>query len=521
MNETIPVLIIGGGSTGTGIARDLALRGIPSLLLEKRDINSGASGANHGLLHSGARYVASDMEAAVECRDEGDILRRVAPQCIDDCGGLFVAVAGDDERYISDFPGFCERSGIEHEALDLHDARELEPVLSESLIAAYRVRDAAVDPFMLSLDNMAHAMELGAQAKRNSRVTGFVMENGRIIRVHCFDETKRSDFVIEPELVVNASGAWAGLVAAMAGAQIEILYSMGELLITQERLATNVINRLRPASDSDILVPGGLVSILGTTSVRIDHPDHCRPSIAEADAIIDDAKAMVPSLETTRYIRAYSGVRPLVKSGNSGDDRNVSRGFSLIDHERDGVKNFVTITGGKLTTYRLMAEKTCDLVCAKLGMTAPCKTRTEPLPASEKAMWTEPGLAPKTWVDKKSSSDLILCECEMVSADIISSIINNMGDMRGKSLLKAVGQRSRVGKGPCQGGLCGLRITGYLYDLERVHNHEGLKELRRFVERRWRGFAPILWGASLRQAELQDALYCGMLDLELEDEPAS
>ena len=104
---TTQVLIIGGGATGTGLARDLALRGVRCLLVEKRDINAGASGGNHGLLHSGARYIASDPAAARECRDEGSIIKRLAPQCVEDTGGLFVAVKGDDENYIADFADRC------------------------------------------------------------------------------------------------------------------------------------------------------------------------------------------------------------------------------------------------------------------------------------------------------------------------------------------------------------------------------------------------------------------------------
>lgn len=107
------VLIIGGGVTGTGVMRDLALRGIHCLLIDRRDLNAGASGGNHGLLHSGGRYAASDAETAAECRQEGDILRRVAPDCIDDCGGLFVAVEGDDPGFAERFPGNCEAAGID------------------------------------------------------------------------------------------------------------------------------------------------------------------------------------------------------------------------------------------------------------------------------------------------------------------------------------------------------------------------------------------------------------------------
>ncbi|UZP68545.1 anaerobic glycerol-3-phosphate dehydrogenase subunit GlpA [Desulfovibrio mangrovi] len=512
------VLIIGGGATGTGLARDLSLRGIRCLLVEKRDINSGASGANHGLLHSGARYVASDSEAAIECREEGEILKRLAPQCIDDTGGLFVAVPGDSEQYIADFESMCARSAIPCSPISTVEARELEPSLSDRIIAAYSVEDAAVDPFMLSLDNLAHAVSLGSEFRCNARVTNLHISNGGIERVTLHDDTTGEDFQVEAELVVNAAGAWAGNIAAMAGARINLLYSSGSLLITQNRLTTRVINRLRKPADSDILVPGGTVSVLGTTSVTIDDPDKSRPTVEEADRIIDDARAMMPILETTRYIRAYAGVRPLVLAGDSSDARNVSRGFSLIDHERDNIGNFVTITGGKLTTYRLMAEKTADLVCAKLGINARCATREVPLPASTMGRWTEPGLTAKTWLGTRDVHDQILCECEMVSRSVIDNIIDTIGSEgpnRGDSMLTAIGLRSRVGKGPCQGGFCGLRVTSHLYDRGCVQSDQGVAELKNFIERRWRGFSPILWGLPAMQADLQEALYCGMMDMEL------
>ena len=157
------VLIIGGGATGTGIARDLALRGVQCILAESRDINAGASGANHGLLHSGGRYVFADQESAKECREEGELLKKLAPHCIEDTGGLFVAVEGDDEKYVADFPHMCSQCNIPVKTLDVKEARELEPVLSDKLIAAYMVADASIDPFKLSMENMSQAQELGVR----------------------------------------------------------------------------------------------------------------------------------------------------------------------------------------------------------------------------------------------------------------------------------------------------------------------------------------------------------------------
>lgn len=518
---TTPVLIVGAGATGAGMLRDLALRGVKALLIEQRDVNSGASGGNHGLLHSGARYVASDREAAVECHEEGGILRRLAPQCVEDTGGLFVAVRGDDERYVADFPALCAKSGVPCRGLDSSTARVMEPALSENVIAVFAVQDGAVDPFMLSLDNIAQALSLGASMRRNLAASAMETSGGRITGVRCRDITTGEEVRIEAKLVINAAGAWAGRIAALAGAHINILFSMGSLLVTQDRIATRVINRLRKPSDADILVPGGTVSILGTTSIRVPSPDGCRPSVAEADRIIDDARAMLPILERTRYIRAYAGVRPLVSLGPAGDDRAVSRGFALIDHAEEGVDNFITITGGKLTTYRLMAEKAADLACVKLGVSAPCLTRTEVLPASTLGKWTEPGRGPKSWVDSRAEDDLVLCECEMVSRNVIDSIIDEAKAMRGRSMLKAIGMRSRVGKGPCQGGFCGPRITAHLYDRGMVEGMQGLAELKTYTERRWRGFSPILWGVPLMQADLQEALHCGAMDLEFEPAPSA
>ena len=516
------VLIIGGGATGTGVARDLSLRGIPCVLTEKQDINAGASGGNHGLLHSGARYIVADPAAADECRREGGLLKKLAPHCVEDTGGLFVAVAGDDENYIADFPQRCAQHGIRTQSLDIQDAREMEPALSHRLIAAFHVEDATIDPFRLSLDNMAHARQLGCRLLRFTQVVDFQISHGRIRSVLLLSRETGEKTSLEAEIIVNAAGAWTDKVAALAGAPINMLYSKGSMLVTHTRITERVINRLRHPTDGDILVPGGTVSIFGTTSERAESPDMIYPEIHEIDHMIEEGAAMLPVLAKTRYIRAYCGVRPLLATKDTGDDRSVSRGFALIDHAEvgDRIDNLVTITGGKLTTSRLMAEKAADLICRRLDVKKPCTTREEPLPEFHKTQWTQPGLAPTLWLRNRDPHDVLLCECEMVPKSVVEKLISGIQKQNESPNLKAISLRSRVGKGPCQGTICSQQVTAHMYDQGEFKHREGVSSLIAFLRERWRGQHVLLWDTPLSQAELMEAIYCGVFGLELETIPS-
>ncbi len=509
------VLIIGGGVTGTALARDLALRGVDCILVERDDINAGASGRNHGLLHSGARYVAGDSGAAMECRAEGEILKRVAAQTIQNTGGYFVAVQGDDERYIADFPSSCERSGISARAVDVVLAREMEPALSERTIAVFEVPDAAIDPFRLSLESMAQARSLGARLLRRTRVLGFEREGRRIcaVRVQSFDSGH--ELRIEAAQIVNAAGAWAREVALLAGAAIAMTYSKGTLLVTHTRLASRVVNRLRRPGNGDIMMPGGTVSIVGTTSMRVDTLEDIRATTAEADLIIAEAAPMLPVLASARFIRAYAGVRPLLGSAGATDSRTVSRGFALFDHEEHGLDNFATLTGGKLTTCRLMAERAADLVCRRLGVTQPCLTAITLLPQAPENAWTAPGHSAREWLRSHKPDDTLLCECEMVSGSAVDAIYAALHATGDKPTLTDIGLRSRVGKGACQGGFCGLRAAAHLHQTGDFQAQRGLAEIVDFFSERWRGQQAILWGEQLAQAELAEALHCGLFAEEL------
>jgi glycerol-3-phosphate dehydrogenase len=265
---------------------------------------------------------------------------------------------------------------------------------------------------------------------------------------------------------------------------------------------------------------------LGPSSIRLTSPDDIRPTVEEVDHIIGQGIPIVPSLRQCRYIRAFSGVRPLIakkKAEGTTDDRKISRGFDLIDHGADGVENFLTVAGGKLSIFRLMAERACDLICARLKIDALCRTRHEPLPSTLNCEWTEPGLSPKIWLEQQRPDDLILCECEMVPASAVQSILENIDGQHTPVLLHNIGARSRIGKGACQGTYCGLRITAQLYEQGIFKQNRGIADLTHFTNSRWKGQRAVLFGEQLKQAELQEALYCGLFDLELPnpDKPES
>lgn len=510
------VLIIGGGVTGAGIMRDLALRGIHSILIDKRDLCAGASGGNHGLLHSGARYVSTDLEAAIECQQESNLLKRLAPQCIEVSGGLYVAVEGDDPTFAEQFPALCSSAGIDCEALSLDQAWALEPLLSPKLVKAFRVPDATVDPFHLAMGNVDHARQLVASIYRpHTELLSFEKVGGEICSAICRDHLNHVQVRIHARQFVNAGGAWSMNIARLAGCEdVHLLYAKGTLLVSNDRLTRHVVNRLRAPGDGDILVPGGTVSLLGTTSSRVDDLEHVVPSVDEVDRNIREGAAMIPALANARYIRAFSRVRPLLQAAEGGSDRAATRGFALLDHTSQGLENFCTITGGKLTTFRLMAEKACNLIASRLGNTQPCSTDTVPLPDDQSSRWTESATGPKQCVTEKNPDDLILCECEMVQQSAIEQIFGGAKGSDAKPTISAISLRSRAGKGPCQGSFCGIRIGSYLYDQGHYRDKSGLTDLRDFFDERFKGQRSVSWGQQAAQIELAEAMHCGLLGLD-------
>ncbi|MFP9228843.1 anaerobic glycerol-3-phosphate dehydrogenase subunit A [Pectobacterium cacticida] len=536
------VVVIGGGATGAGTARDCALRGLRCLLLERYDIATGATGRNHGLLHSGARYAVTDGESARECIQENQILRRIARHCIEPTDGLFITLPEDDLGWQAQFIASCQRAGIRAQALDPQEALRLEPAANPALIGAVRVPDGSVDPFRLTAANMIDACEHGAEVLTYHEVIGLIRQGDRVTGVRVFDHKKGRETEIYAQVVVNAGGIWGQRIAEYADLCVRMFPAKGALLILGHRINNMVINRCRKPADADILVPGDTISLIGTTSTHIDYDqiDAMQVTPAEVETLMREGSMLAPALASTRILRAYAGVRPLVANDSDPSGRSVSRGIVLLDHaSRDGLEGFLTITGGKLMTYRLMAEWVTDAICEKLGHDVACTAAQTPLPGSESqdemktathALSAYPAAKPLSAPLRGSaiyrhgeragrmlSGDRLdrslVCECEAVTAGEVRYAVetlrvNNLIDLR---------RRTRVGMGTCQGELCACRAAGLLCRLGTATPAQSLTQLSEFLNERWKGIRPIAWGNALRESEFTSWVYQGLCGLTTSD----
>ncbi|HYZ20109.1 MAG TPA: anaerobic glycerol-3-phosphate dehydrogenase subunit GlpA [Gaiellaceae bacterium] len=504
------VLVIGGGSTGAGVVRDAAMRGLETVLVERKDLADGTTGRFHGLLHSGGRYAVKDPEAARECILENLILRRTASDCIEDTGGLFVCTPWDDPAFGDEFVEGCRATGVPVEEIPVAEARRREPRLNPEISRAFTVPDASLDPWKLVWGCARSAQEHGAQILLYHRVLGLEREGGKVTGALVRNELTGEELRIHADVVINAAGAWAGQIAGLAGCRVEVLPGKGIMIAMNHRLVNTVVNRCKLPADGDILVPIRTVCVIGTTDTRVADPDELEVTQAEIGEMLDEGEKLVPGFREARALRVWAGARPLFSPEEVADTREVTRSHALLDHrERDGIDGFVTITGGKATTFRLMAEAAVDAACAQLGVDRPSRTAEESLPGSDEGQFYVLG-ARLGAREPVPQPDEIICECELITRERLEEAMRR----RGTANLDDIRRTLRLGMGPCQGGFCTYRATGILHAVERLDHRAANGSLLAFLQERWKGVHPILYGDQVRQARLDDWIFQGLLGVQ-------
>jgi glycerol-3-phosphate dehydrogenase len=286
---------------------------------------------------------------------------------------------------------------------------------------------------------------------------------------------------------------------------------MGLMIAMNHRLVHMCVNRCKRPADGDILLPLRTACVIGTTDVFVPDPDQTEIRQEDIDLLLDEGEKLVPGFRQARALHAWAGVRPLFEdTAKVAETRDVTRSHALLDHSsREGVAGFLTITGGKTTTFRLMAEAAVDAACRQLGGPRPCRTADVPLSGSENHALYQIShrLAEREPVPQ---AEEIICECELITRSRLEDTIKQ----RDTTSLDDIRRLLRLAMGPCQGGFCIYRAAGILHQGGHVDQAGANQTLLDFLEERWKGVHPILHGDQLRQARLDDWIFQGILDVE-------
>jgi glycerol-3-phosphate dehydrogenase len=500
------LLVIGGGATGLGVAWDASLRGIKTVVIDQGDLGQGTSGRYHGLLHSGGRYVISDPQSARECAQENQILRHIAPAAIESTGGLFLSTPTDPPDYADRWFQAAKSLEIEVEEFEVSKAIGLEPNINRQIRRAFHVQDASLDSFDL-LHDLAHSVqEAGGDVWLRHQLESIEVSEDQVVRAVIRDLNTNKKLTLGLEAIVNAAGPWANQIAGLAGVDLPIALGKGVMVAMAMRSMHHVLNRCKPPADGDIIVPVGTVAVLGTTDQPVDDPSALHMETWEIELLMAEGDILLPGILNQRPLRAWAGIRPLYQPNSSAQDetRSMTRAHVVLDHgSLDGCSGLYSVFGGKLTTFRLMAQETVDLVCRQFGLDTACSTATTSLLSHGPRQFYVLSDRPQKIADSiaTQSAQQLICECEMVSHDEVEKIL--LAEPR--SQLDDLRRDLRLGMGPCQGGFCSYRAAGMAYRLRQPPPEPDF--LLQFLEERWRGIRPLAWGNNLRQMELSRRIY--------------
>ena len=404
--EPVDVLVIGGGITGAAIARDAALRGFRTALVEKGDFGSGTSSASSRLIHGGLRYLEQfDFRLVLEASRERRVLLRIAPHLVRPLPFLFPVYRG------ARVPAWKVRCGLwlydllaafrnvrVHQWLGRKATLRLEPGLREKgLKAAGLYYDAQTDDARLVLATMRSAAQAGALVANYVEAVSLLKPDGRVrgatVRDLLNDETR----TIRALIVVNACGPWVDGLRRLDEPSADALLRLtkgAHVAVPRKRLGnTHAITLTSPIDGRVMFVlPWGDAdqSYIGTTDTdEAVSPDDVRATAEDVIYLLRSANAFFPQARLSPHdvVATWAGLRALLRPERNLAPSQVSREHRIAE----SASGLLTIAGGKLTTHRVMAQELCDLVAARLRALdgrprAPRPpTHRSPLPGGETA----------------------------------------------------------------------------------------------------------------------------------------
>ncbi|HEX4212005.1 MAG TPA: FAD-dependent oxidoreductase [Candidatus Dormibacteraeota bacterium] len=519
MAATYDAIVIGGGVTGAGVARDLALRGRSVLLLEKGDWGGGTSGSSSWMIHGGPRYLTFDWETTrLSCVDAGHIVR-IARHLVHRCVFL-LPVLPRDRNGLEQMDTAMEvydrfqplKHSHPHRRLAPEEARRLEPGLTDGLLGALTMEEWGVDPHRLVWANVLDARNHGAVAANHSPVVSLLRDGARVVGVRYRQGGAVCDAL--GAAVVNATGPWAPRVGTMAGVRIDLRPAKGIHIVYDRRVSNYAISSEAIDGRELILVPHGPISILGTTDDDYYGDLDAVPVLEDEVAYLVQGMARsFPAIGRYRPVRATVGVRPTLFEWRRYED-DLSRRHEVVDHGPAGAPGLISVLGGKLSMYRLMAEEAADLVCSRLDQASPpSRTATTPLPGAAGEAPPAAELARAYGVpelvaarlrerhgdgvvalleERRGEARRVVCRCEFLSE---AELAHACATEQVTSLADAF-RRVGLAAGPCAGTAClerAAEICGEVLGWSSVERSDAVWER---LEVAWRGRAPLLdrWG---------------------------
>jgi glycerol-3-phosphate dehydrogenase len=486
--------------TGAAIARDLALRGPSVLLLEKGDWGGGAS---TWMLRGGPRSLEIDWDTAQLALQESAHVVAAAPHLVRRCAMLVPVLTG--ER----LPAMA--GSIPHMRIPGGEARRLEPGLSPHVTEALVLEEWTVDPRRLAWANVLDAVRSGATAHNHARVEALLRDGARVTGVR-YRAADGSRVEATARMVVNAAGPWAPQVAAQAGADLPLRLARAVHVVYDRQLSDLAISAEAVDGGEVVLVPHGGVTLLGTADAEhYGDPDAPEALPDDVDYLIQAVEQVLPAIGQHRPVRAAASVRAALFQWRTpaGD---LPRRFEIVDHERqDGIPGMVTVAGGTLPLYRLVAERVADAVCSRLGVRAAGTTAGRPLPGAGGAAPPARELARDHGIPALAAARLLgrhgceagevlqdprrgrlVCRCEALTE---AELVHAARHEQVRTLQDAF-RRVGLAAGPCAGTACVERAAAVLGHELGWSPSQCRDACRDYQTASWAGRAPVLdrWG---------------------------
>jgi glycerol-3-phosphate dehydrogenase len=505
---------MGGGVTGTGVARDAALRGLRVALFERNDLAFGASGNSSGMIHGGPRYLTYDPGVTKSsCLDSGYI-QKIAPHLLFRIPFLFpVATGPTGKAYLTLLDGFFEaydryqplKRGKPHTRLSPDELRALEPGLRMDVVGGVTFDEWGIDGARLVVANALDAEANGARVSVHTTVERILRRegSGEVYGVDVRDLLTGKRERVTTRAVVNATGAWSPLTADLSGLPQKSAAVRGGkgIHVVYDRRLTNYALVARTIDGREVfLEPWQNMSVLGTTD------DDYYGDLDDVKATVDEVRYLeqaiarvFPSIQGARAIGTYAGVRPSLHAWGPNEDK-LSREHEVIDHARDGASGMFSLVGGKLASYRLFSEEATDVLVNFLGVSGTCSTHSRPLPGGERLV--DPfKLATRLDIDavagrrlvyrhgavadriaqrvlRNPSEARVVCPCEPVIEAEIRHVVRN----EHACTVSDVSRRTRLGLGACGAYRCAFRCGQIVAQERELPPRAGVEQALVFLE---------------------------------------